>query len=428
MKKVVFLIIYILFLLLGMQVYAKDTIYSLNKYSEEEYQYILKSYKEDTLDGFVVAGTYNHKKNTQIVLVKYNKDGSISWEYDYEKDSQEKLNGLSYLYDEENDINGYLLVVKNTEDIVFVKVDLNGKLIEEVSLNLGNNIEINDLKPIKNDEEITGYILVGKKADSAFMTQYDKNLNQVWIREYVKDNTSQELKEVIYISNVGYYGLVSIDENKTYQLLKYDLNGNILKIVKDDFEENDIPHLKEEKNTYIIYGITQEVKLPNNEMGSYYVMKFDTEEKEIWETVGDSPVDSSNTIQLQTNTLEDETKEYLILLTNRSDNSIEVVRLGSDGIIQDKVKKIKNDYYRINEFISSGNTMYFVGQINCPEDDNCDYDAKSLFLVSDEDKVIEVQDKDSKTILIITGIILLGTVIGYGLRKRKKLIETKKKH
>jgi len=413
---------------LGMQVYAKDTIYSLNKYSEEEYQYILKSYKEDTLDGFVVAGTYNHKKNTQIVLVKYNKDGSISWEYDYEKDSQEKLNGLSYLYDEENDINGYLLVVKNTEDIVFVKVDLNGKLIEEVSLNLGNNIEINDLKPIKNDEEITGYILVGKKADSAFMTQYDKNLNQVWIREYVKDNTSQELKEVIYISNVGYYGLVSIDENKTYQLLKYDLNGNILKIVKDDFEENDIPHLKEEKNTYIIYGITQEVKLPNNEMGSYYVMKFDTEEKEIWETVGDSPVDSSNTIQLQTNTLEDETKEYLILLTNRSDNSIEVVRLGSDGIIQDKVKKIKNDYYRINEFISSGNTMYFVGQINCPEDDNCDYDAKSLFLVSDEDKVIEVQDKDSKTILIITGIILLGTVIGYGLRKRKKLIETKKKH
>lgn len=428
MKKVVFLIIYILFLILGMQVYAKDTIYSLNKYSEEEYQYILKSYKEDTLDGFVVAGTYNHKKNTQIVLVKYNKDGSISWEYDYEKDSQEELNGLSYLYDEENDINGYLLVVKNTEDIVFVKVDLNGKLIEEVSLNLGNNIEINDLKPIKNDEEITGYILVGKKADSAFMTQYDKNLNQVWIREYVKDNTSQELKEVIYISNVGYYGLVSIDENKTYQLLKYDLNGNILKIVKDDFEENDIPHLKGEKNTYIIYGITQEVKLPNNEMGSYYVMKFDTEEKEIWETVGDSPVDSSNTIQLQTNTLEDETKEYLILLTNRSDNSIEVVRLGSDGIIQDKVKKIKNDYYRINEFISSGNTMYFVGQINCPEDDNCDYDAKSLFLVSDEDKVIEVQDKDSKTILIITGIILLGTVIGYGLRKRKKLIETKKKH
>ena len=96
MKKVVFLIIYILFLILGMQVYAKDTIYSLNKYSEEEYQYILKSYKEDTLDGFVVAGTYNHKKNTQIVLVKYNKDGSISWEYDYEKDSQEELNGLSY--------------------------------------------------------------------------------------------------------------------------------------------------------------------------------------------------------------------------------------------------------------------------------------------------------------------------------------------
>ena len=74
----------------------------------------------------------------------------------------------------------------------------------------------------------------------------------------------------------------------------------------------------------------------------------------------------------------------------------------------------------MNGFSFDHNVLYFIGQINCPEDDNCDYNAKSLFLVSSEDKVIEVEDKDSKTILIITGIIIILIGIMYLYKKKKK--------
>jgi LPXTG-motif cell wall-anchored protein len=66
-------------------------------------------------------------------------------------------------------------------------------------------------------------------------------------------------------------------------------------------------------------------------------------------------------------------------------------------------------------------TLYFVGQIRCPEDDNCEYNQNSLYLISDEDKVIEVEDKDSTGILIVIGslvILLAGTIY---IRKRKRL-------
>ena len=94
--------------------------------------------------------------------------------------------------------------------------------------------------------------------------------------------------------------------------------------------------------------------------------------------------------------------------------------MDTEGVIREKVKKIKNDYYSIHEFISYQNSIYFVGQISCPEDDNCDYNKNALFLVSDEDKVIEVKDQDSEWILIMTGLIILGTIGLYAYRKYKK--------
>ena len=84
--------------------------------------------------------------------------------------------------------------------------------------------------------------------------------------------------------------------------------------------------------------------------------------------------------------------------------------MANEGLFVKKVKKINADYYDIENFLIDGNTLYFVGQINCSEDDSCDYDSNSLFLISDEDKVIEVEDSDSKNILIITILIILGIV------------------
>ena len=63
--------------------------------------------------------------------------------------------------------------------------------------------------------------------------------------------------------------------------------------------------------------------------------------------------------------------------------------------------------------------LYLIGQITCSKEDTCDYDSNSLFLISDEDKVIEVKEKDSKNILIVLGIITIILIIGI-IYKRKK--------
>ena len=73
--------------------------------------------------------------------------------------------------------------------------------------------------------------------------------------------------------------------------------------------------------------------------------------------------------------------EYLLMYTNASDKSNEIVKIDFDGLVKNKVKKLKNDYYNITSFNTYNNTIYFVGQITCPEDETCDYDSNSLFII-----------------------------------------------
>ena len=90
-------------------------------------------------------------------------------------------------------------------------------------------------------------------------------------------------------------------------------------------------------------------------------------------------------------------------------------------IVKNKIKKIYDEYYDVSDYIFSNDILYLVGQINCPKDDTCEYDSNSLFLVSDEEKVIEVKDNDSRNILIVTGIfiiMIIGTII---IRRKRSL-------
>ena len=100
---------------------------------------------------------------------------------------------------------------------------------------------------------------------------------------------------------------------------------------------------------------------------------------------------------------------------------MEIVKIDLDGNITEKIKKIKNEYYDINSFNNRDRTIYFVGQINCPEDDNCDYDSNSLFLISDEDKVIEVEsDTNTNIIVFCIGVVALAAIIVL-IKQRKKI-------
>lgn len=412
MKKFVFLVIATISLLVGKHVYAKDTVYSLNKYNEEELDYILKD-----PTGYVVAGTFNKgtkkEQDTQVLLLKYRTNNTIEWKYSYGDKEEDILLGLSYTYDD-NKIDGYVLVVEKESTPLFVKVDLEGKLVYEKALYLPENTKVNNI--IEVDKE--GYSIFGTSQEHAFLAKYNKNLDLIW----TKEQSSTSIEELIYLENIGYYGVESLKgEDTTYQVIKYDLEGNKVSVIKEDFEKNILPHIEKGIDSYLIYGYTKEIKLSENEIGSYYIMKYSKEDIEEWDTIGNTPVSENTLLKVQTIQNNNEITDYYILSINSSDHSIEVTRLNSEGIIQEKVKKLKNDYYDIHNFLFEQDILYFVGQINCPEDDNCDYDANSLFLVCTEDKVIEVPDNDSRLILVVMTILIIGVFTIYGIKKKKKL-------
>ena len=94
MKRLVVLVLTLITIFSCSNVYAKDTVYSLNKYNEEIYKTINKSYSsEGKVDGYIVAGTYQKKdneesenKNSKAIVVKYDSYGKVLWTYAYGKD------------------------------------------------------------------------------------------------------------------------------------------------------------------------------------------------------------------------------------------------------------------------------------------------------------------------------------------------------
>lgn len=445
MKKVVMMIISIITVLVYSQnVYAKDTFKSINKYEEESLNFIYNSYdKKNNKDGLVTAGIYVEKKeeettedkDTQIILVKYDTNAKEKWTYKYGKTSEDILFYLNYSYDEEGKINGYILVVNETKEKtetkevtpIFIRIDLDGKLIEEKPLSLPVNTEIKKVIETYNEEsKINGYLVVGSIAGenqrNAFIAKYNLNLDKEWDKQFPHESYSTEIKDIITVNKTNSYRTIMTyttgKENK-YSLISLDSSGNITATLKEDFESNDNPKLLDTKDSYLLYGFNHNVKLKNDKSTSYYVIKYSVEDNiEQWETIGNIPINDEKILEMQT--LSEDEKAYLILYINDNDDSIEITRINTSGEIENKIKKINNDYYSINKFLYSNDILYFVGQITCPDDDNCDYNMKSLFLMGTEDKVIEVEEEDNTTIFIIMGSIVLFIVLLYILRRIQK--------
>ena len=432
MKKVFMVIICIIILFLGFDVYAKDDVFTLNKYDEEEYNYILKD-----KNNFVVAGTYlketikddnDEHDDVQVMLVKYNKHHNIVWKYSYGSTIRDNLFSLNYYYDSNMNLGGYLLTVNKTANYndydyfvrpYFIVVDENGKNIKEVDAGI-NGYNVNYVINTTDDQGIIdGYLVVGENNDNSIIAKYDLELNQLWVNTFKMDGyDSSFIREIGEYKN-NYIGIIYTSDNK-YVLVKINQDGSFNKIIKNDFEDNDIPHLLVNYDNYLLYGYTSEVKLNKKNTSSYYIVKYNELDEVVWETIGDTSVYIDNSIQLNNSIKNNELIGYTIMYSNGNDKSIEVVNINSDGTIGSKIKKIKNTYYKINDYYVDKNIIYFVGQINCPEDDNCDYDASCLLLVSDENKVIEVKDNDSKVILIgVTIFIICIYLVLFYVKKRR---------
>lgn len=444
MKKIIMLICIIATFFIANNTYAADTVYSLNKYKEEKFKIIIDSYdKEDEQDGFIAAGTILKETKTvddeeyddyQVALVKYDVTGKVKWIFNYGKTDADELDSLAYTYDENNKINGYLVIMKKSNDIeeeikyntsIFVKVDLNGKLVEEKETSLEEKNIISKIIPIIDHENIVlGYLAIGN-SDYPFIAKYDRELNLIYSKTYQIENTI--FNDVSIVRNqkeIDSYvvSMTESNETKINKVNRYDLDGNeIATLTTNEYQYDNIGFLQE-KDGIIIYGLTNEVKLNDVDSPTYYIIKYNINNEEVWETVGNIPISKEEKVKLINNH-----NEYLIMYTNDTDKSNEIVKIHFDGLIGNKVKKIKNDYYDITNFNTYNNTIYFIGQIKCPEDETCDYDANSLFLISDQDKVIEVQKKEASSIGIVTVLFIVAIILIVAVRKKSNK-KGKKKH
>ncbi len=435
MKRIVVLILSIFTLFTFTNVYAKDTVYSLNKYSKETFKNIEKSYNsKNEIDGYIIAGSYETKEESKdeelsekVIIVKYDKTGNVLWTYTDDRAKEESSNTLGYTYDEDGKINGYFYTsTKTTEDNkrnVIVKLNLKGKLVEEKTSSLEEDKEIIKLVPsFNNEKKCDGYIGIANSEEQASIIKYDKDFNLLWVKDY-EENANYKDIEIIN-TNGEESGLIALVELKTedkqLKLIKNDLEGNVEKTIKEDFEETDNPRLEKSDNGFMVYGYTSQLKLSNNKTTSYYLVTFNEDGEETNETVGNTPINLEKTLKLVPIIKENKLEKYLLLYTNDLDSSIEVVEINNQGVETKKIKKINNDYYNILNFASEGETLYIIGQIKCPEEDNCDYNDNSLLIISDEDKVIEVKESDNTSIIIASSIFIGLVVILVILKKSKK--------
>ena len=426
MKKILF--IFILIVISFYNTYAKDISYSLNKYDDEIFNYIEKAYNEELKeDGYVLGGNILKEKieigdNTyndyQVLLVKYNKEDKLVWKYMYGNTSEDYINSLTYTYNEEGNIDGYLIVTNETYDInepniggnsVIIKINFDGKVVFERRIDEGS---IKKIIPVSNNEgNIDGYISILDTQTGSSLIKYSKDFEVISRRDF-NDNTISDLTVIRKENNLVGYAIIFGNN-----LITVDL-GLANDIVVNDLSKYKTYNLAEANEGFILYGITSEVKL-NKGDSSYYLINY-SDNNELWETIGDTPASFKGKVILLP-IIKDKIKEYFLLYENEVDSSFEVIKINLEGEVLKKVKKINNGYYNFKNFYSTGTTIYFVGQINCPLDESCEYDNNSLYLVSDEDKVIEVKDDTSRNVIIVFSVVLIILAVGLIIiRKRIK--------
>lgn len=452
MKKAGFLIILLITIFYSYNVYATDNVISMNKYKEEIFTFTKNSYKDNQIDGVIVGGYVlkeaieedNKEYNDyQAIVAKYDDKNKLVWSYLYGDKTEDYLDYLDYSYDSEGIINGYLLVVRTTNDTYganynetcFIKLDLEGKVVLEKPLGVNRNIIINKLLTTSNSGVVDGYIATGNNGESSFLVRLDKDLNIVWIREQAKDvyqsiNYS-DLTTVTYDDQIVGFAVIreyKVDEKQTIsQLIRFNSLGEEAITIVEDLSKYDSYFLTEALDGFILYGATSEIKLPKGNT-SYYLINYNSNNEAFWETIGEDPLNKNKLIKLIPNIQDNKLIDYLLLYSNNIDNNSEVIRIMPDGEIRNKIKKVYDEYYLVKDFMFTNNNLYLVGQINCPKDDSCDYDSNSLFLVSDEEKVIEVKDNDSRVILIVTGVLILSIIgVVFYRKKKTKIIKSRKK-
>ena len=311
--KSIILLIIIVTIIGTKNVLAKDTVYSINKYQEENLQFIKNSYnKKGQEDGFVVGGYYlknaieqenDEIKDYQIILAKYKETGESQWTYSYGKTREDKMDDLQYTYDENNKIDGYLITLEKTYDIIeennleenriteesqildnsnstFLKIGLDGKLVWEKNSGLNRYEKIKKIIISMNEEnQPDGYIALGiieennKKIPT--IIKYDKEMNVVWQKEAtIEENQELEYIDICPIQEekkvVGYALIRSSTiskKEKKVEIVRINMSGEEETIIDNTLAKYTSYFLQKANNSIIL-------RLQPKNLFSYYYLFF----------------------------------------------------------------------------------------------------------------------------------------------------------
>ena len=424
MKKLIWILLVIAFLFYpSFYPSAKNIAYSLHKYSKEEFTHLEESYDENGIkDGIVVGGNFQEEKEeeeerTQFILIKYNKNGEKSWTYTYEEEVKTKMLDLDYTYNEEGQVDGYLLLAEKEDEeskevkTMFFKISISGELLSEKETLFP---KIKKILPISTDGKVEGYIAITEPTEQgSFLIRYNLECDVLWSKLQ-----EQELEDIVILYQeekpTAYMIMTKTESEKS--ILRTTMDGETSTTIISGLQNQD-SSLMAVENMLLVYGLTPDVKL-EQEAYSYFLNKYDEEGNLIWESIGEIPINHERKINLFYRE-----NQFFFCYQNQVDKSYEVITLDQEGLYEKKVKKIPNSYYEIHDFIVVDDVLYFVGKIHCFADDNCDYIENSLFLISDEDKVIELEKKENTNIVLAFLILIFALFLTIIFSKKKRKLK-----
>ena len=146
---------------------------------------------EETEDGFIATGYQTTAGDADLYLIKINTVGDSLWSVAYGNASRNEGRAITFTYDDNNQVDGYLAAgftstLSNGDNVYLVQVDTNGDEISTKVLPGGTLADqANDIQNTRDG----GYIITGITEPNtiqshALLTKIDKDLEVEWTEDF----------------------------------------------------------------------------------------------------------------------------------------------------------------------------------------------------------------------------------------------------
>ncbi len=197
---------------------------------------------EETEDGFVATGSQTIAGDADLYLIKLNTVGDSLWSVAYGNGSRNEGRGITFTYDENEEVTGYIAAgftatLSNGDNVYLVQVDTNG---DEVSTKVLPGGSLADQAYDIQNTEDGGYILTGITEPNAIqshalLTKVDVDLEVEWTEDFGVPIAGFAASQGLSVQQTkdGGYAVVGFqsdpnDFNQTYgYLLKTNDQGQI---------------------------------------------------------------------------------------------------------------------------------------------------------------------------------------------------------